>query len=121
MTFSVFPERPAPEKRLERISANRKKSFKCLFENCGRDYNQRALLIKHSLISHALILRNPLNTKPSYKQLHNFCLETTPITRASRIVFMKSRNNKSFFKNLARNPVRKPVNLNSIINECKIF
>lgn len=56
----------------------------------------------------------------SYKNIHNFCLKTSKLTKAARILYLKNRD-KNFMRRLARRPLNASVNLELFKNECKHF
>lgn len=114
-------ERPCPEKRQDRLNAIRSQlNYKCCIDNCNKEFKMKEEFINHSLICHCLIVKKALlNAKSKYQNLHNFYLKTTSFNKAIRSIF--SKNRPKYFKGLARHPFKEIVDINSILNECKII
>ena len=102
------------QQRLNRANTNRNQTFKCLIDDCVKEFKERVDFASHSMIAHCLILKKIMHPRPTYIQLHNFYLHATPLTRASRALISPS------IKKLARNPTNKSLNLTKLIRkECK--
>ena len=116
----VNAERPCPEKRLERINAIRSQLYTCLVDKCGKEFKEKKDFATHSQIAHSLILKT-IVPRPSYKQIHNFTLNTTPLTRAARYVFENSLpSRKNYLKTLARQSIlHKIADFSLIKKTCK--
>ena len=121
LVSGVNAERPCPEKRLERINAIRSQLYTCLEDKCGKEFKEKKDFAMHSQIAHSLILK-AIIPRPTYKQIHNFTLSTTPLTRAARFVFESSLPaRKNYFKKLARQaPLSKTADFALIKKTCKL-
>ncbi len=100
----------------KRATTAKSQTFKCLIDNCCREFKDRADFASHSTITHALIIKQIVQPRPSYLHLHNFYLKTTQLTKAARSLF------DTLIQREARKPYIKRKNLfNLIKTECKLF
>jgi metastasis-associated protein MTA len=67
---------------------------KCPLDECGKEFEKRSQLAKHSMIAHALSIRSG-SPRAAFKVTNNFYLKSTPMTRAARL---KCLNIKHFAK-----------------------
>jgi hypothetical protein len=105
-----------PEKRKER---SKNQVYMCTIDGCDLEFIKKSDFCKHATFSHCLAVKNIITQPPTYKSINTFCLETTPITRASRSLY--SLKHKSYFKELARHPCKQVADFKSIKVECKQF
>jgi hypothetical protein len=117
---NLLRERICPEKRQERLNAIRNQTFVCSVDKCDREFEfkQRAEFASHSLLAHCLVLRQLVpNSRPQFKNLDNFTLTPTPITKKAIKHFLNSSPSRAnYFRKLARNPTRRTADFISIKN-----
>lgn len=65
---------------------------KCPLDDCGKEFEKRSQLIKHSMIAHALSMRSG-SPRAVFKVTNNFYLNTTPMTRAARVKCLNIKHN----------------------------
>lgn len=121
-------ERPGPDQRQERLEASRSQLFTCNIDNCRRSYKEKTDFARHSLLSHAVIVKKLVKpSAPVVTKLHNFCMEATPLTAAVRLLADKRKktdlpNGLCFTRKLARNPLKIQIACNpTIFEKCKFY
>lgn len=96
----------------ERIDAIKNQSYKCGDEDCGREFKLHKQLAKHCLLAHGLTLRM-VNQKPVFKSSASFFMNSTPMSRAARVICLNVKKN-------AKKPF-KLINMAQLKSQCKFF
>ena len=96
-----------------------------MLDDCGDEFKDRNEFSNHSIVSHAQIVKKIMKPNVLYRQMHNFYLIATPLTKASRIIMCRRDNSKqkeyNIIRKLGRRPFKDELNIKSIKEKCKNY